>query len=311
MAYSGICHTQLLEARGKRGEDCFLPHTLGHEGSGTVLEIGKGVTKVKPGDCVVLSWIRGKGAEVKSTRYQGPQGLINSGPISSFMQHTVTCESRVTPIPEEIPLREAALLGCAIPTGAGVILNTIKLSHANSIGIFGVGGIGMSAILGSVLMKAAPIIAVDKFDHKLDRANKLGATHFINSGKQDAFAAIMEITDNQGLDFSIECAGRAETMELAFRSGRDKGGLCVLVGNLPKGNRFSLDPMDLIKGKRILGTWGGETQPDRDIPIYIDLYQTGRLQLDSLITHSYRLEEINTALKDLEHGRIGRGIIRM
>ena len=118
VAYSGVCHSQLLEVHGKRGLDRFLPHTLGHEGSGTVLKVGPGVTKVKPSDRVVLSWIKGSGADLPFTIYQSAEETVNSGAISTFMRHTVTCENRVTPIPDAMPLREAALLGCAIPTGA-------------------------------------------------------------------------------------------------------------------------------------------------------------------------------------------------
>src|SRR5262245_26731137 len=124
VAYSGVCHSQLHEVRGRRGPDRFLPHTLGHEGSGTVLAVGDGVTKVKPGDRVVLTWIKGQGADVPSTTYGGGPGRVNSGAISTFMRHTNTCENRLVPLPPEMPLREAALLGCAVPTGAGVVPNT-------------------------------------------------------------------------------------------------------------------------------------------------------------------------------------------
>ena len=309
VAYSGLCGSQLLEVRGKRGPDHYLPHTLGHEGSGTVLEVGAGVTKVKPGDHVVLSWIKGSGADVPSTVYQSSEGPVNSGALSTFIRHTVTCESRVTPIPDAMPLREAALLGCAIPTGAGIVLNTAQLRPGSSVAVFGVGGIGLSAVLAADLVHATTIIAVDVFDHKLEQARQVGATHLINARQQDPFAAILEITGGCGVDYAIEAAGRRETMETAFRVVRDNGGLCVLAGNLPRGERISLDPFDLIKGKRIIGTWGGETQPDRDILLYVDLYLTGKLRLDGLITHTYGLDEINQAMDDLEHGKVGRALI--
>lgn len=311
VAYSGVCRSQLLEVRGKRGEDRFLPHTLGHEGSGTVLEVGAGVTKVKPGDYVVLSWIKGTGADVPSTVYQSSEGPINSGAISTFMRQTVTCENRVTPIPDAMPLREAALLGCAIPTGAGIVLNTARVQPGSSVAVFGVGGIGLSAVLAADLMNATTIIAVDVFDHKLEQARQVGATHLINAHQQDPLATILEITGGRGVDYAIEAAGRRETMEMAFQSVRDNGGLCVLAGNLPYGQSISLDPFDLIKGKRIIGTWGGESQPDRDIPLYVDLYLAEKLKLDSLITHEYRLEDINHAFDDLEQGKVGRALIEM
>ncbi len=311
VAYSGVCHSQLLEVRGKRGPDRFLPHTLGHEGSGIVVEIGPGVTKVKPGDRVVLSWIKGDGAEAGGTVYQGPEGPVNSGAISTFMRHTVTSENRVTHIPDAMPLREAALLGCAIPTGAGIVLNTAEVRPGSSVAVFGIGGIGLSAVLASSLMKAAVIIAVDLFDHKLDQARQVGATHLINARRQDPLAAILEITGRQGVDYAIEAAGQRTTMETAFQAVRNGGGLCVLAGNLPQGELIALNPFDLIKGKRIVGTWGGESRPDRDIPLYANLYLSGRLKLEPLITQSNRLEEVNRALDDLESGKVGRGLIAM
>lgn len=311
VAFAGVCHSQLLEVRGMRGPDHFLPHMMGHEGSGKVLEVGAGVTKVKPGDCVVLSWIKGKGIDVPSTVYHSAEGKINSGAISTFMQQTITCENRVTPIPDAMPLREAALLGCAIPTGAGIILNTARVQPGSSVAVFGIGGIGLSAVLAADLMHATTIIAVDIFDHKLEHALQVGATHAINAHKQDPLAAIQDITEGRGVDYAIEAAGRRETMEMAFKAVHDNGGLCVLAGNLPHGECISLDPFDLIKGKRIVGTWGGESQPDRDIPLYVDLYLAGKLKLDLLITHEYRLEDINQAFDDLERGKIGRALIEM
>ena len=173
IAYSGVCHTQLLEARGKRGPDRYLPHTLGHEGTGIVRELGPEVKKVKPGDRVVCSWIKGKGADVPSTQYQGQNQPINSGAISTFLQMAVISENRITPLPEAMPLREAALLGCAIPTGAGIVLNTLGIRPGSSVAIFGVGGIGLSTVLAANIMNATTIIAVDIFDHKLEQAKVL------------------------------------------------------------------------------------------------------------------------------------------
>ena len=311
VAYSGVCRSQLLEVQGKRGEDRFLPHTLGHEGSGTVLEVGAGVTKIKPGDHVVLSWIKGIGADVPSTVYQSSEGPINSGAISTFMRQTVTCENRVIPIPDAMPLREAALFGCAIPTGAGIILNTARVRPGSSVAVFGVGGIGLSAVLGADLMNATTIIAIDVFEHKLEQACQVGATHIINARQQNPLATILEITGGRGVDCAIEAAGRRETMETAFQSVSDNGGLCVLAGNLPHGERISLDPFNLIKGKRIIGTWGGESQPDRDIPMYVNLYLSEKLNLDGLISHTYSLDEINQALDDLENGKVSRALIDM
>ena len=310
IAYSGVCRSQLNEIQGLKGEDNYLPHTLGHEGSGIVEAIGPGVSKVEPGDYVVLTWIKGTGADVPSTLYKKAEGsIVNSGAISTFMTKAIISENRLVKIPPKMPLREAALLGCAIPTGAGIVLNTLKVQSGNSIAIFGVGGIGLSAALAAGMVNAAPVIAVDVFDYKLKLARDVGATHLINASQEDPLKTILKITDGRGVDYAIEAAGRRETMESAFRAVRNNDGLCVLAGNLSQGERISLDPFDLIKGKKIIGTWGGETNPDRDIPHYADLFLSGKLKLSKFPTDGFKLEEINDAFEDLENGKVGRPII--
>lgn len=311
VAYSGICHSQLLEVRGRRGLDRFLPHTLGHEGSGTVLKVGENVHKVKPGDHVILTWIKGHGADVPSTLYKSEIGNVNSGAISTFMRRTITCENRLVPIPKNFPMNVAALLGCAVPTGAGIVLNTLKVRPGSSVAIFGVGGVGLCAVLAAKLCNATKIIAVDIDEGKLDYAEELGATHSVNASESDVLIEILQITQQGGVDFAIESAGLKETMETAFRSVRRNGGTCVIAGNLPFGEVIELDPMELIRGKRILGTWGGESQPDSDIPMYVDLFMSGKFDLEKLITHEYQLSEINQALDDLEKGQLGRTLVNM
>lgn len=311
IAYSGVCHSQLNEMRGLKGPDKNLPHTLGHEASGVVEDIGPGVTKVKIADSVVLSWIKGKGMEASSTVYQSNGREINSGAISTFMNYAVVSENRVVPISRMVPFREAVLLGCAIPTGAGIIFNTAKVQSESSVAIFGVGGIGLSAILAAKIAGASTIIAIDVVEQKLELAKKVGATHAIFAAPQKLEVDVMQITKGKGVDYAIEASGKREAMETAFKIVKDQGGLCVLAGNLPHQEKISIDPFDLIKGKRIIGTWGGETQPDYDIPLYVDLYLKGKLKLDDLITHEYRLEQINEAFTDLEKGKVGRALIRM
>ncbi len=268
IAYAGLCHTQLNEIEGKKGEDKFLPHTLGHEASGTVLEIGEGVTKVKPDDHVVLSWLKGSGLDVPSSQYLFGEQVINSGAISTFMTHAVISENRIIPISKDIPLREAALLGCALPTGMGVILNTLNFKPGKTIAIFGIGGIGMSAVLGANLMHASEIIAVDLFDDKLKLAQELGATTTINASKVDPLSEILKITQNKGVDYSVEAAGNKKVMETAFRAVKNQTGLCVIAGNLKHDEKIEINPFDLILGKRIIGTWGGESSIDHDISFY-------------------------------------------
>lgn len=309
IAYSGICHSQLNEILGKKGQDKFLPHCLGHEGSGVVLKTSADVTKVKAGDRVVLTWIKGSGANAPSAQYESSKGLVNSGAISTFMNCAVVSENRLVPIPENMPLLQAALLGCAIPTGVGIVLNTAKVREGSSVAIFGLGGIGLSALLGTKLIPNVKVFAVDISKDKLDRiAVQFGVGHKINALKENPVALIRELTQGEGVDYAIEAAGKKKSMEAAFQSVKP-GGLCVIAGNLAQGEKISMDPFDLILGKRIMGTWGGETNPDRDIPRYAQDYLAGRLPLDPLITHQYTLTQINKALQDFIEGKVGRAII--
>lgn len=312
MDYAGVCHSQLHEIRGRRGPDRFLPHTLGHEGAGTVLACGEGVTKVRRGDKVVVTWIKGEGADVPGTTYESANGTVNSGAISAFMTVTVTCENRVVPISEiELPIREAALLGCAVPTGAGVVINTADVQSGSLVAVFGVGGIGLSAVLAAAMRGAGIIIAVDIVDEKLAAAKRAGATHIINAASEDVLERIREITGGRGVDTAIEAAGLPQTMETAFASVAYGGGLCVLAGNVSFGEKISLDPFDLIRGRKIVGTWGGETVPDRDIPRYAEMFLAGKLPFDQLVSHEWVLEDINVAFNELEAGRVSRALIRM
>jgi S-(hydroxymethyl)glutathione dehydrogenase/alcohol dehydrogenase len=311
LAYSGVCHTQLMEARGRKGPDRFLPHTMGHEGSGVVRAVGSAVTKVAPGDRVVLTWIKGHGCDVPSMQYHDARGIINCGAVGTFMRTALVSENRVVPIPKAMPLREAALLGCAVPTGAGIALNTVRVRPNESVAIFGIGGIGMSAILGAKLAHAYPIVAIDIRQNKLDWARRIGATHTVDASRPDFMAELREITGPQGFDYAFESAGRVESMENAIAAVRFGGGTAVLAGNLAAGKRVPLDPQDLNRGKRVLGTWGGETIPDRDIPLYARLYLEGALPLELLISHAYPLEQINDALDDLEGGRVARALLEI
>lgn len=311
VAFSGVCHSQLNEVRGHKGPDRFLPHALGHEGSGTVVAVGEGVTKVKSGDHVVLSWLKGSGADVPGTVYAGADGPVNSGAIATFMRRTVTCENRVTVIPRSIPLDLAALLGCAIPTGAGVVFNTSGLKPGDSVAVFGVGGIGLSAVMGAASIGAAPIIAVDVLPEKLALARELGATDTLNAAECDPAVTIRTLTGGKGVRVAIECAGQVTAMESAFESVMAGGGLCVIAGNPRHGDTMRVNPYSLIGGKRLIGTWGGESRPDSDIPRYVEMFLSGRLALEKLGTAQYALDGVNQALDDLEAGRVVRAMIRM
>ena len=310
LAASGLCHTQLLEIQGKRGVDPFLPRALGHEGAGVVEEIGPGVTKVRPGDHVVLSWIKGKGINARPPNYWLNGEKLNAGPLTTFLERTVTSENRVIPIKKEIALDKAALLGCAIPTGVGVCFNTAELSKESTIAVFGAGGgIGLNVIQGARLKEVSMIIAVDINDQKLETARGFGATHLINAKRENSVERIMELTHQEGVDVAVEAAGQKETMEQTYESIRRTKGLAVLIGNLPHKMKICIDPFELILGKRIIGSWGGETKTDTDIPRYVNYYLDGKLKIDELIAQRFSLTQINEALSALDKGVAGRILI--
>ncbi|MBX9585062.1 MAG: zinc-binding dehydrogenase [Gemmataceae bacterium] len=308
VAYSGVCHTQVGEARGHRGEDKFLPHCLGHEGSGTVRECGPGVTKVEPGDRVILSWIKGSGADVPGTVYDWAGRKVNAGGITTFATYSVISENRLTVVPDGLSMRLAALVGCAVPTGAGVVFNTAQPRPGQSVVVFGAGGIGSCAIAAAALAGCTPVIAVDVNPDKLALAARLGATHAVNGKAADAVAEVLKVCKG-GADYAIEATGLPAVMRQALACVRHQGGAAVVVGNARFGDRLDLDPRELNMGKRLLGTWGGDNVPDRDFPRYAKLLAAGRLDLEPLLSRSYGLAEVNAALDDLEHGRAARPLL--
>lgn len=312
LAYSGVCHSQLMEARGKRGEDPFLPHLLGHEATGIVQEVGPEVTKVKTGDKVILGWIKGHGINAEPAKYLNDYGnIINSGGVTTFNEFSVVSENRLVAMPEGIPFDVGVLFGCAIPTGAGIVMNEIKPENNSTIAIFGLGGIGLSALMGTKLYKCSKIIAIDIEESKLKLAQKFGATDIINSKKEDVLSKISTLTDGKGLDYAVEASGLATVIELAFKSVKNNGGLCVFASHPKAGDLIKLDPFDLICGKQVKGSWGGACNPDNDLPKFFDLYLAGELPLEMLIDKRYKLDEINQALDDLENRMVTRPLIEI
>jgi S-(hydroxymethyl)glutathione dehydrogenase/alcohol dehydrogenase len=311
LAYSGVCHSQLMEARGRRGADPYLPHLLGHEGTGKVVETGEGVTKVRPGDLVVLGWIKGRGLDGGGTQYRLGDRTLNAGGVTTFNESAVVSENRLTPLPAGVPLDVGVLLGCAVPTGAGIVANDLRPVPGSSIAVFGLGGIGMSALMATKLFDCKTVIAVDIAADKLAVAEAFGATHALDASQVDPVATIRELTGGAGVDYAVESSGRVRVIEQAFESVRRSGGVCVFASHPAHGERISLDPYDLICGKQIRGSWGGNCVPDDDIPKFAALYRAGKLPLEKLITRRYTLDRINEALDDLESGRVTRPLIEI
>ena len=307
--YSGICRTQVLECRGHKGEDKFLPHCLGHEGTGKVLEVGIGVTKVKEDDYVLLSWMKGEGYDVPGTVYGSNGYRINAGGITTFMNQSVISENRLTRINGSLPLDEAALLGCAVPTGFGVLRNTVIAKKGDSVVVFGVVGIGQCFVQGAKIAGCDPIIAVDLFYDKLVTAKSVGATHLINPTECDPIEEIRKISAD-GLDYAVEATGIPRVMAQALASVRVRGGSVIVIGNAKEGDLLQLNPHELNMGKNILGTWGGDNDPDKDFPEYLEMFESGVIDLAPLITQSYTLEQVNQAIDDLDTGKTLRPIIQ-
>jgi S-(hydroxymethyl)glutathione dehydrogenase/alcohol dehydrogenase len=308
---SGICGSQIGEIDGVKGPDKFLPHLLGHEGCGEVLEVGEGVRTVKPGDRVVLHWRKGAGLESVTPIYDSPIGRVNAGWVTTFNEYALVSENRVTAIPADFDPEIAALFGCAVTTGFGVVTNNARLAIGESIAIFGAGGIGLNIVQGAALAGGYPVIALDRFDNRLELARSLGATHTINVTKADAAEEIKKIVGHDGVDVAVDNTGNVEVIALASRITNARG-RTVLVGVPPKDSTASISTLPLHFEKRLTGSHGGECRPEIDIPRYVRLVREGRLQLASLIGKRYPLADINDAIDDMKSGRLaGRAIVRL
>ena len=308
---SGICGSQIGEINGVKGPDRFLPHLLGHEGCGEVLEAGEGVRSVKPGDRVVLHWRKGTGLESVTPVYESRIGRVNAGWVTTFSEHAIVSENRLTKVPAGFDVEAAALFGCAVTTAFGVVTNNAQVAIGQSVVVFGAGGIGLSIVQGAALAGAHPIVAVDLFDNRLELARSLGATHAVNSRGADPSEAIATIVGSDGADVVIDNTGNVEVIALASRLTGPRG-RTVLVGVPPKGATAAISTLPLHFEKRLMGSHGGECRPEADIPRYVRLVEDGRLSLAGVVGRRYGLDEINDAIDDMTSGRIaGRAIIRM
>jgi len=309
---SGICGSQIGEINGAKGTDKYLPHLLGHEGTGLVLECGEGVNTVNKDDKVVLHWRQGDGIQSPSPTYHSKSlGTVNAGWVTTFNQYAVVSENRITTIPADFDSEIAALMGCAVTTGLGVINNNAKLKIGESIVIWGSGGVGLSIVQGAALVSAYPIIAIDLHDHKLQLAKEMGATHIINSNKTNPIDEILNIVGVNGADVVIDNTGDVAIIHSAYGVTSPMG-KTILVGVPRIGEEAKLYTLPLHFEKQITGSHGGEAKPAIDIPNYIKLYENGRLQLDELITHHYNLYEINEAISSMRSGEItGRCLIKL
>lgn len=308
--YSTICGAQLNEIAAAKGPDKFLPHLLGHEASARVIEIGLGVTNVKPGDTVVLHWRPSMGIQCQPPSYKWRGEKLNAGWVTTFSEYAVISENRMTVISPDYDLRNAPLLGCAVTTAAGVINNDAKVKIGESVVVFGVGGVGLNVVQFAQLAGAYPIIAVDLLDGKLDMARTRGATHCIKAGNagDDMDAEIRKIVGAKGPDKVIDTTGAKSVIELAYNLTHADG-TCVLVG-VPS-EKVTIYTLPIHFNKVLTGSHGGDAVPQVDIPRLIRLNQAGRLSFDGIITHEFSLDDINAALDVVRSGGAGRVVLKI
>ncbi|MBI4963462.1 MAG: zinc-binding dehydrogenase [Desulfomonile tiedjei] len=309
--YSGICGAQINEIEGAKGPDKFLPHLLGHEGAATVLEVGPGVKTVKPGDRVCMHWRPSDGLQSDTPKYQWDGKTVNAGWVTTFNEHAVVSENRLTPVPEDFNLEFVPLLGCAVTTAVGVINNDAAVKIGQSVVVFGIGGVGLNIVQFANLVAANPIIGVDIVDSKLDMGKRFGATVCLNSKKiKDLDPQIRSIVGNKGADVVVDTTGNPRVIEQAYELTHPDG-KTILVGVPTKGNKVSIYTLPLHFKKVLSGSHGGSAEPHVDIPRLVGLWRAGKLNFDGLITHRFSLDRINEALDLVRSGEAGRVLIAM
>lgn len=331
---TGVCHTDAYTLSGADPEGIF-PAILGHEGAGIVEAVGEGVTSVAVGDHVIPLYTpecgtckfctSGKTNLCQAIRATQGKGLMPDGtsrfskdgqPIfhymgtSTFAEHTVVPEIALAKISKEAPLEKVCLLGCGVTTGMGAVKNTAKVEEGDTVAVFGLGGIGLSVIIGAVMAKAGRIIAIDINEDKFDIAKKLGATDVVNPNNFDKPIqdVIVEMTDG-GVDYSFECIGNVKVMRAALECAHKGWGESVIIGVAGAGEEISTRPFQLVTGRVWRGSAFGGVKGRSQLPDYVQRYLNGEFELDTFITHTMPLEEINEAFDLMHEGKSIRSVI--
>lgn len=334
MVASGVCHTDAFTLSGEDPEGVF-PCVLGHEGGGVVEEIGPGVTTLKVGDKVIplyipecrvckacLSGRTNLCTALNETEWSGlmPDGTVryskNGKKIfhymgaSTFAEYSVIPEIALVKINPAAPLEKVCLLGCGITTGIGAVLNTAKVRPGSTVAIFGLGGIGLSAVQGAVMAKASRIIVIDINESKFELAGQLGATDFINPKKHSApIQEVIEEMTNGGVDYSFECVGNVDLMRAALESCHMGWGESIIIGVAGAGKTIQTRPFQLVTGRTWKGTAFGGVRGRTELPGYVDRYMQGEIEIDKMITHTMRIEDINKAFDLMHAGKSIRSVI--
>src|SRR6516225_8794481 len=320
----GVCHTDLHYKEGGIGDD--FPYLLGHEAAGVVEAVGPDVTDVAPGDFVILNWRavcgrcracrRGRPWYCFATHNATQKMTLTDGTVLSpalgigaFAEQTLVAAGQATKVDPRARPEVAGLLGCGVMAGLGAAMYTGEVGQGDSVAVFGCGGVGNAAIAGARLAGAATVIGVDLDDRKLALAREFGATHTVNSGREDAVEAIRALTDGNGADVCIEAVGRPEVLEQAFYA-RDLAGTVVQVGVPDPTMRIDLPMIDFFgRGGALKPSWYGDCLPTRDFPMLIDHYLAGRLPLDLFVSETIPLEGVEEAFHRMERGEVLRSVV--
>jgi alcohol dehydrogenase len=331
IAAAGLCHSDLSVINGDRPRP--TPMVLGHEAAGIVEELGPGVEDLKKGDHVVLIFVPscghclpcaegrpalcepGAAANTAGTLLSGARRLHRDGSAlhhhlgcSAFAEYATVSRHSLIKIDPELPLEEAALFGCAVLTGVGAVLNTARVTPGSTVAVVGLGGVGLSSVLGAVLAGARQVVAVDLFADKLELAKKLGATNVFNASSPDCVEQV-RAASNGGVEFAFELAGSVKAMELAYKITR-RGGTTVTAGLPPAADTIPIPQVNLVAEERtVKGSYIGTCVPMRDLPRYVSLYRQGRLPVDRLMSGRLKLPDINVAFDRLREGRAVRQVV--
>jgi alcohol dehydrogenase len=332
IAAAGLCHSDLSVVDGSRPR--AMPMVLGHEASGIVREVGANVHDLAPGDHVVFSWVAscgrcsycasGRGslcepgvqANIDGTLLNGARRFTDKQSracshhlgVSGFSNFTIAVQESLVKVDKALPLDRAALFGCAVVTGVGAVVNTASVKAGNSVAVFGMGGVGLSAVMGARAIGAYPIVAVDLLDRKLELAKDVGASHAINAARDDAVEAVKQLCHG-GADYVFESVGSEKALMQAY-AATQRGGTTVAIGLPAPEKMFSISALSIVAEERtIKGSYMGSAVPRRDIPRFIEMYQAGILPVDKLHTHTLRLEEINEGFDRLADAQAVRQII--
>lgn len=307
---SGLCGAQLQEISGLKGNSKFLPHLMGHEGCGIVEKIGLGVTTVKVGDKVIMHWRKGEGIDSPFPNYIFDGKQISSGKVTTLSEYSVVSENRLTTVPQDTPEDLCALLGCGLSTALGIINNDANLKFGQSVMIIGCGGIGLNLIQGANLASAYPIIGIDISEDKREMVMKLKGTAFINSLTDNIENELNKLCIKK-IDIIIDTTGNVDIINKTINYLADSGKY-ILVAQSKADDILKINnPASLFlgEGKIIKATQGGQTSPSEDIPRYIRLYNSGKLNIKDIITHRFNIDDINKAINLLKNKQAGRIMI--